>query len=162
VPSLQLDLLGTMELLGDERPLAKPPTFISQSVLTDLALHRTRPQSRDHLANLLWGDQPKHKARRPLTTALWHIRRCLPEPEILLTETQTAQFDPAADLWLDGTHSARMPTGWRCGGFAGSAAVAQHWTSTIGVKRASGVSWAPSQWQRRSSSTLPSWKTASP
>jgi oligopeptide transport system substrate-binding protein len=53
------------------------------------------------LAGLFWGDRPERKARRSLTTALWHIRRCLPEPVYLLSDAQAVQIDPQVDLWLD-------------------------------------------------------------
>jgi DNA-binding SARP family transcriptional activator len=85
VSTLQLILLGPMELRCGGQPHAKPPTLKSQSLLAYLALHRNRPQNRDHLADLFWGDRPERKARRSLTTALWHIRRSLPNPDILLS-----------------------------------------------------------------------------
>jgi ABC-type oligopeptide transport system substrate-binding subunit/DNA-binding SARP family transcriptional activator len=99
--TLQLLLLGGLELRCGGSPLAKPPTLKSQSLLAYLVLHRGRPQNRQHLAELFWGDRPERKARRSLTTALWHIRRCLPAAGILLSDPQTVQFDPLADLWLD-------------------------------------------------------------
>ncbi|HUW12110.1 MAG TPA: AAA family ATPase, partial [Anaerolineae bacterium] len=66
-----------------------------------LALHRQAPQSRERLAELFWGDRPERRARRSLATALWHIRRCLPNEAFLLSDVKSAQFDPEADLWLD-------------------------------------------------------------
>ncbi len=101
MPILRLYLLGPLEIRVDNRQLEKPPTAKSQSLLAYLALHRRRPQPREVLAGLFWGDRPERKARRSLTTALWHIRRCLPEEELLLSDVQSAQVDPDADLWLD-------------------------------------------------------------
>jgi ABC-type oligopeptide transport system substrate-binding subunit/DNA-binding SARP family transcriptional activator len=101
MPTLEVCLLGTLDMCCDGHRLPKPPTLKSQSLLAYLVLHRDRPQNREHLAEIFWGDRPERKARRSLTTALWHIRRCLPEAGYLLSEPQTVQFDPQADLWLD-------------------------------------------------------------
>jgi oligopeptide transport system substrate-binding protein len=100
VSTLRLYFLGTLDIRHDDQPLPKPATLKSQSLLAYLILHRHQPQSRDRLAGLFWGDRPERKARRSLTTALWHIRRCLPK-DYILSDPQTVQFDPQADLWLD-------------------------------------------------------------
>ncbi len=101
MPALRLFLLGPLDIQYDGRQLPRPPTVKSQSLLAYLALHRDRPRAREHLADLFWGDRPERKARRSLTTALWHIRRCLPDAGYLLSEPQTVQLDPRADLWVD-------------------------------------------------------------
>ena len=101
LPTLQLLLLGALDLRTDDQPLPKPPTLKSQSLLAYLATHRQQPQSRERLADLFWGDQPERKARSSLSTALWHIRRCFPYGEPILSDPHTVQFDPACDLWLD-------------------------------------------------------------
>jgi DNA-binding SARP family transcriptional activator len=101
MPTLRLCFLGTLHLCHDDQPLPRPSTLKSQSLLAYLVLHRGRPQSRERLADLFWGDRPDHKARRSLATALWHIRRCLPAQELVLSDAQTIQFDPRLDLWLD-------------------------------------------------------------
>ena len=98
---LQLYFLGALDIRYDNQPLPKPPTLKSQSLLAYLILHRHRPQPRDRLVGLFWGDRPERKARRSLSTALWHIRRCLPDEIPILSDPHTAQFDPQSDLWLD-------------------------------------------------------------
>jgi DNA-binding SARP family transcriptional activator len=95
-----LYFLGTLDIRYDDQPLPKPPTLKSQSLLVYLILHRHRPQSRDRLIGLLWGDRPERRARRSLSTALWHIRRCLPE-DYILSDPHTVQFDPQSNFWLD-------------------------------------------------------------
>jgi oligopeptide transport system substrate-binding protein len=100
VSALRLYCLGTLDIRYDNQPLLKPPTLKSQSLLAYLILHRHRSQPRDRLVGLFWGDRPERKARRSLTTALWHIRRCLPE-DYILSDPHTVQFDPQSDLWLD-------------------------------------------------------------
>ncbi|MCL7452477.1 MAG: ABC transporter substrate-binding protein [Anaerolineae bacterium] len=103
MPTLRLSLLGPLEIRADDQLLAKPPTLNAQSLLAYLVLHRDHPQPRERLADLFWGDRPERKARRSLTTALWHIRRCLPpsDEEWLLGDVHAVQFDPAVDVWLD-------------------------------------------------------------
>jgi len=101
MPALRLFLLGPLDVRHDGQQLPKPPTLKSQSLLAYLALHRQRPQPRERLADLFWGERPERRARRSLATALWHIRRCLPDEALLLSDVQFAQFDPEADLWLD-------------------------------------------------------------
>ncbi|HEX6605902.1 MAG TPA: AAA family ATPase, partial [Chloroflexia bacterium] len=77
-----------------------PPTLKSQSLLAYLILQRARPQPRERLIGMYWPEHPEERARRSLTTALWHIRRCLPD-DGLLSDTQQVQFNPALALWLD-------------------------------------------------------------
>jgi len=101
MPALRLFLLGPLDIRHDGQRLPKPPTLKSQSLLAYLALHRQRPQPRDRLADLFWGDRPERRARRSLATALWHIRRCLPNQASLLSDVHSAYLDPEADLWLD-------------------------------------------------------------
>jgi ABC-type oligopeptide transport system substrate-binding subunit/DNA-binding SARP family transcriptional activator len=101
VPTLRLCLLGPLDIRWDDQQLPKPPTLKSQSLLAYLILHRDQPQPRDRLVDLFWGDRPEAKARRSLRTALWHIRRGLPDEALILSDRHTVQFDPRADLWLD-------------------------------------------------------------
>jgi len=98
---LRLFLLGAMDIRHDDQQVPKPPTLKSQSLLAYLAMHRGRPQNREQLAGLFWGDRPERKARRSLRTALWHIRRYLPQESVLLSDTTTVLMNPDSDLWLD-------------------------------------------------------------
>ena len=101
VSTLRLYFLGTLDIRYDDQPLPKPATLKSQSLLAYLILHRQWPQPRDRLVGLLWGDRPEGKARHSLATAMWHIRRCLPDERLILSDPHTVQFDPQMDLWLD-------------------------------------------------------------
>ncbi len=101
MPALRLSLLGPLDIRYGGQQLPKPPTQKSQSLFAYLALHRQRPHPREHLAGMFWGDRPERKARRSLTTALWHIRRALPKAAVILAEPRTVQLDPHAELWLD-------------------------------------------------------------
>jgi ABC-type oligopeptide transport system substrate-binding subunit/DNA-binding SARP family transcriptional activator len=97
----QVYALGPFEIRCDGQPLPKPPTLKSQSLLAYLLLHRDRPQPRDRLIGLFWADRPEDKARNSLSTALWHIRRALPESLAVRADAQTVQIAPQGDLWLD-------------------------------------------------------------
>jgi DNA-binding SARP family transcriptional activator len=99
--ALQIYLLGPLEIRSNDQLLSKPATAKSQSLLAYLALHRHTIQYREQLASLFWDNWPAKRARRSLSTALWHIRRCLPDEGVILGESDTVQFDPTADLWLD-------------------------------------------------------------
>ncbi len=101
MPYLQFYFLGQLKIESAGQGLLTPPTLKSQSLLAYLVLHRHRAHARDHLADLFWGERPAEKARQSLSTALWHIRRCLPDERLILSDAQTVQFEPQADLWLD-------------------------------------------------------------
>jgi predicted ATPase/DNA-binding SARP family transcriptional activator len=106
-PELQIRCLGRLSLRccepseGAANELTLPPTLKAQSLLAYLIAHRDRPQSRDHLAELFWGDRPEHNARRSLATALWQIRRCLPGDDFILADTANVQLNPRRAFWLD-------------------------------------------------------------
>jgi len=99
--ALQIRFLGPFVIRYADRVLPKPATLKSQTLLTYLIFHRNVPQRREYLSSLFWGDWPNDKARRSLSTALWHIRRCLPDERLILGDSETVQFDPASNLWLD-------------------------------------------------------------
>jgi DNA-binding SARP family transcriptional activator/predicted ATPase len=101
VTSLELFFLGTLEIRSEGNQLPNPPTLKSQSLLAYLVCHRSQPQPRDRLVGLFYGERPERKAHRCLSTALWHIRRCLPDESALLSDSQTVQFDPQRKFWLD-------------------------------------------------------------
>lgn len=111
-PLLEFRLLGYFEILSGSQKLPKPATQKSQSLLAYLLLHRrAAPQKRDTLVSLFWGDRPETKARGSLSTALWHIHRCLPGGTFLLTDGETVQFNPQADICLDvDEFSSRLST----------------------------------------------------
>jgi DNA-binding SARP family transcriptional activator/predicted ATPase len=101
VASLALYFLGPLSIRCGDQQLPKPPTLKSQSLLAYLVLHRDQPQPRERLAGLFWGERPEQKARGSLSTALWHIRRCLPDETTILSDSHTVQFNPQAEIWLD-------------------------------------------------------------
>ncbi len=92
---LRLQTLGAFELCQQNGlSLPKPATLKSQSLLAYLACHPAQTHLRESLIGLFWGDRPARKARRSLSTALWQIRRCLPDDSIILSDTNAVQFNP--------------------------------------------------------------------
>lgn len=69
---LQFYFLGPLDIRSGDRQLPRPPTLKSQSLLAYLVVHRNQPQPRERLTGLFWGERPEDKARRSLSTALWH------------------------------------------------------------------------------------------
>ena len=104
-PVLHLHTLGRFDLLNQTEassaPLAKPPTIKSQSLLAYLAVHRKRPQPREKLMEMFWGDRPQQRARRSLSTALWQIRRCFPDQDPLQGDAFQVQFQYPGEISLD-------------------------------------------------------------
>lgn len=101
MPIIQLYFLGVLEIRLGDRTLPKPPTLKSQALLAYLISHRHQPHPRERLAELFWSGRPEYKARSSLSTSLWHIRRCFPNEELIISDTHTVQFNPLAEVWLD-------------------------------------------------------------
>jgi DNA-binding SARP family transcriptional activator/Tfp pilus assembly protein PilF len=104
-PALHFNYLGRFEILYQAgqpiEQLPKPPTQKSQSLLAYLVLHRQRPQSREHLMEMFWGERPPQRARRSLSTALWHIRRCFPQANPIQSDAYVVHFQFPGEVALD-------------------------------------------------------------
>ncbi len=75
---LQIKLLGDFSLVYDKQALTGVNTARLQSLLCYLMLHCNAPQSRQHLAFLLWPDSLEGQARTNLRQLLHYLRRSLP------------------------------------------------------------------------------------
>ncbi len=78
MPPIRLELLGTLRITFGDTPVASVNTARMQSLLAYLVLHADAPQSREHLAYLLWPESEESQARTNLRQALHHLRRALP------------------------------------------------------------------------------------
>ena len=83
MPTVEFYFLCPLDICCDGQPLPQPATPNSQSMLVYLVLHRDRPQPRERLATLFWGDRPERKARGSLARphrarAEWRVGRWLP------------------------------------------------------------------------------------
>lgn len=101
MPILQIRLLGEFEISVGGQVLPPPATLKARSLLAFLVTHCARACPREQLADLFWPEYPREKALHSLSTALWHIRRALPDGDFILSDAQEVRFNPNSDYWLD-------------------------------------------------------------
>src|SRR4051794_22559751 len=100
--SFRVELFGKFRITSGEQPIATVNTKRLQSLLAYLILHGESPQSREHLAFLLWPDSGEAQARTNLRQLLHHLRRALPdECGILAADTQSVQWRPSSACSID-------------------------------------------------------------
>ena len=100
--TLTITLLGDFNLSYDEETIVGFNADRPQSLLAYLLLHRQAPQSRRHLAFLLWPDSSESQARSNLRNLLHTLRRILPDVDSwLAADLQTLQWRPDASFTLD-------------------------------------------------------------
>ncbi len=90
---LKINLLGGFRLTSDDAPVPAFNTPRLQELLAYLVLHRESPQSRQHLAFLLWPDSAEAQARTNLRNLIHLLRHSLPCAEDFV------QIDAAALHW---------------------------------------------------------------
>lgn len=99
---LQVRLLGELELRLDGVPLGPLESARAASLLAYLLIHRDAPQSRQHLAFLLWPDSTEAQARTNLRHVLHDLRRALPDADRFVdARSRTLQWRPDAPFRLD-------------------------------------------------------------
>ena len=99
---IRIELLGTLRITFGERLLTSVNTNRLQSLLAFLVLHGDAPQSREHLAFLLWPDSGESQARTNLRQLLHHLRRALPvECSLLAADNQTVHWRPDSSCAVD-------------------------------------------------------------
>lgn len=74
---LQVTLLGGLEITSGERTAGAALTRKARALVAYLALRGARGQSREKLAELLWGNSAEEQARASLRQALSSIRKAL-------------------------------------------------------------------------------------
>jgi DNA-binding SARP family transcriptional activator len=101
-PTLHIYLLGDFRLIYDGQALTTVDTARMQSLLAYLVLHRKAPQSRQHLAFLLWPDSTDRQARTNLRKQVHYLRHALPEhARYLHADAKTLGWVPDAPFRLD-------------------------------------------------------------
>ncbi len=99
---LHIQLLGEFRLVSGERPVTTVDWPRLQSLLAYLVLHSTAPQSRTHLAFLLWPDSTEAQAHTNLRHLVYRLRHALLDADAFLhIEKQTLQWRPDAPWTLD-------------------------------------------------------------
>ncbi|MGD2063126.1 MAG: BTAD domain-containing putative transcriptional regulator, partial [Nitrospirota bacterium] len=96
--ALELTLLGGFAVRSTSGEAVDLPVKKAKALLAYLALHPGRPQSRDKLATLLWGDSEEAQARHSLRQALTSLRKAIPGvmPEILAVDGESLVVAPDA------------------------------------------------------------------
>jgi predicted ATPase/DNA-binding SARP family transcriptional activator len=99
---LHIRLLGNFSLTYGEEAVTSLNSDRPQSLLVYLLLHRQAPQSRQHLAFLLWPDSAEAQARNNLRNLLHLLRRVLPDADQFLEITNsTLQWRLESPFTLD-------------------------------------------------------------
>ncbi len=103
-PTLHIQLLGEFCVIyGDARVTAINSPRL-RTLLAYLILHRSAPQSRQHLAFLLWPDSAEDQARTNLRNLVHLLRQALPHSDCCLrSEGQVLVWQPHVPYTLDTT-----------------------------------------------------------
>ena len=102
--TLEIRLLGGLELERDGRVLDQLPLRAARSLFAYLVLNRERAHTRDLLAGTFWPDFDESRARRRLSQALWQVQNTIGEDDAdryLIGTPDTVRFNPDASFWLD-------------------------------------------------------------
>lgn len=83
-PVLNVQLLGGFNLIYDDTPITGINSARLQSLLAYLILHADIPQSRQHLAFVLWPDTTETQARNNLRQFFYQLRHALPNSDRFL------------------------------------------------------------------------------
>ncbi len=99
---IRIELLGRLRITLAQQPLASVNTNRLQSLLAFLVLNSGAPQSREHLAFLLWPESGESQARTNLRQLLYHLRRALPaECTPLTIDNRTVHWRTDAACSID-------------------------------------------------------------
>lgn len=99
---LHIQLLGNFRLVYDDQPVTSIEAPRLQALLAYLLLHRDAPQSRQHIAFLLYPDSSEAQARTNLRNQMHYLRKALPAADrFLIADAQTLQWNSDAPFTLD-------------------------------------------------------------
>jgi DNA-binding transcriptional activator of the SARP family len=117
VAACRLNLLGGFALESIDGSELSLSTRKDKLLLAYLALSAGRPQSRDRLAGLLWGDRADVQARDSLRQSLAAARQAFRRVGLnpLCTDRESVTFEPAG-IEIDAIEFARLaPAAQSCG-----------------------------------------------
>jgi len=99
---LEIKLLGEFSVQLNGRSLSALNSDRPQTLLAYLLLHRKAPQSRRHIAFLLWPDSSEAQALSNLRYLLHTLRQALPDADsYLAVDKLTLQWQPRLPVRLD-------------------------------------------------------------
>ena len=120
IPTLHIHPLGEFRLLSGDTPVTSVEWTQLQSFLAYLALHHGEPQSRTHLASLLWPDSTEAQAHSNLRTLVGRLRQALPYADSLLhvertrlTASRPFQIEPYGVGTSESNRSEMRTTQWK-------------------------------------------------
>jgi DNA-binding SARP family transcriptional activator len=99
---IKISLFGKMQICSGENSTNIIDTRRNQEVLAYLLLYRSKPHSREKLADLLWNGSVQ--SRKYLRQALWQLHNALDAVgagDLLLFDNEWVQCNPQAQYWLD-------------------------------------------------------------
>ncbi|MCU1260978.1 MAG: repeat:Bacterial transcriptional activator domain:Tetratricopeptide 4, partial [Bryobacterales bacterium] len=98
---MRIELFGNLQIACGPNAVTAVNTNRLQSLLAYLILNGGAPQSREHLAFLLWPESNEQQARTNLRQLIHHLRRALPAEYCLLAaDNHTVQWprDPGCSI----------------------------------------------------------------
>ena len=98
---LRINLFGRLRVADGDGGAISVPGKKPQALLAYLALNAGKPQSRDHLATLLWGERFDEQARQSLRQGISKLRKALGDgaSEVLVTDGDGVMLNTdAADI----------------------------------------------------------------
>lgn len=112
MPRLTVYLLGSFQVLLDERPASGFDSDKVRALLAFLFIEAGRSHRRERLAALLWPESPHHSALMSLRGALANLRQVIGDhraaPPYLLISRQSIQFNIASQAWCDAAAFSAM------------------------------------------------------
>jgi len=105
--SLTIRLFGKFSAELDGRRLTGLDSRKLQELFCYLLLNRRRPQSRELLAALLWGESPTTQSKKYLRQALWQLQNIIGSAErkqddrLLLIDADWVNVNALSDYWFD-------------------------------------------------------------
>ncbi|MBI3784182.1 MAG: hypothetical protein HY270_12370 [Deltaproteobacteria bacterium] len=99
-------MLGKFSAVVEGKALTRLTGSKVQELFAYLLIHRGRPQSREVLASLLWGDTETWRAKKYLRQALWQLHSALRSfgaaaGTMLCIDPEWIELRVAPELWLD-------------------------------------------------------------
>jgi DNA-binding SARP family transcriptional activator/predicted ATPase len=99
---IRIELLGALRITFGHNLLTSVNTNRMRSLLAFLVLKNNAPQSREHLAFLLWPDSDESQARTNLRQLLHRLRHALPaECALLVADNQTVRWRADSSCTID-------------------------------------------------------------
>lgn len=102
--TLRFYLFGKLHVETNGRLVQKIEPRKAEELLAFLLLHRDQPQSREHLADILWGELEPEQSKAYLRKALWQLQSILDSQGgkgIILVDGEWLQINPHGNFWLD-------------------------------------------------------------